>query len=672
MSCLTDDEAMALARGDLLDERREPVERHLDTCPACRLVVAEVAKVLFPSDAPAGDVAEEIEAGPLPPGSTVARYRINRVLGAGAVGLVYEAYDPELKRKTALKLLRPIGGARASVEEARSRLLREAQSMAQIAHPNVVRVYDVGTFEEKVYVVMEYVEGETLTAWLGRPRGWREILDVFVAAARGLAAAHAAKLVHRDFKPDNVLVGTDGAVRVTDFGLAQSLVEGGSAVAGAGMVAGTRAYMAPEQLAGKPADARTDQFSYCVALHEALFGRQAAPSSAPAARALIVDGPSPLPIKEALRRGLRSNPDERHGSMEDLLAALSRSAAATAGGGRPIWRGLLLAGIGLGALTALSGVWRPWQPAGSAKRTPAGVAPRSTGPQAPKKVSVTCGEPPSAGSEGQEVRVGQRWCLTRIDTELSWFEARQACEELGANLATCRSPSDCDVLETTALPRRLFWIGLSDLRSEGVLEWVTDEVLPFPRERWGPAGPDTGGDDRDCVAVQGPVRKDSGQSAPPADPAAPSPASWSTQDCSRRLGAICERTPWIGVRGRSRVYRVLRQPLSWDDAHLACEKLDARLATFADSDDLPEFKFVHSRVAIAVHEGLWIGATDREEEGAFRWITGEPVRREAFQGREPDNAHGAQDCVLLRVANWRLHDRACGDRYSALCSKEIK
>src|SRR4051812_10268762 len=229
---------------------------------------------------------------PLPRGSAVGRYVVLERIGSGGMGVVYAAYDPELDRKVALKLLRPDRAGAAG--EAALRLQRGAQAIARLSDPHVVAVYDAGTFGDQVFVAMELMEGRTLRQWLGEgKRGWREIVDVFVAAGRGLAAAHAAGLVHRDFKPDNVLLGTDGRVKVADFGLARPVGDadpgGGEAalmespgsrgllatpLTEWGVAMGTPAYMAPEQLRGERADARSDQFSFCVALWEALYGRK--------------------------------------------------------------------------------------------------------------------------------------------------------------------------------------------------------------------------------------------------------------------------------------------------------------------------------------------------------------------------------------------------------------
>src|SRR5262245_6706267 len=143
-------------------------------------------------------------------GASIGRYIVLAMVGRGGMGEVYAAYDPELDRKVAVKLLRVKPGNGVTPSEGRQRTLREAQAIARLSHPNVVVVYDVGTFEDKVFIAMEFVEGNTATYWLGaEPRTWEEVLKVFIAAGRGLAAAHDKGLVHRDFKPDNVMVGRD-------------------------------------------------------------------------------------------------------------------------------------------------------------------------------------------------------------------------------------------------------------------------------------------------------------------------------------------------------------------------------------------------------------------------------------------------------------------------------
>src|SRR5262249_54923108 len=200
------------------------------------------------------------------PGRNIGRYVVLSRVGEGGMGVVYAAYDPELDRKVAVKVLHERLG---DPVELRGRLMREAQAMARLSHPNVVSVHDVGRFEDKVFVAMEFIDGWTLGEWLKeKPRSWQEVLAVFRLAGKGLAAAHSAGLVHRDFKPRNVLVGKDQSVKVTDFGLA--FTPGGDGTHGGLILAGTPAYMAPEQLRGEEPDARADQYSFCVALYEAL------------------------------------------------------------------------------------------------------------------------------------------------------------------------------------------------------------------------------------------------------------------------------------------------------------------------------------------------------------------------------------------------------------------
>jgi len=210
----------------------------------------------------------------------IGRFVILRKLGAGGMGVVYAAYDEELERKLAIKVVLPgLHSERASLGE--TRLLREAQALARVSHPNVVQVYEVGSVGEAVYIAMELVRGHTLGEWLAAaPRRWREVLGVFQQVGAGLAAAHAAGVIHRDVKPDNILVGDDGRVRVVDFSLARP-VEGHPSPQGdgphdlartrAGALVGTPLYMSPEQIDGQPADARSDQFSFCVTLYEALY-----------------------------------------------------------------------------------------------------------------------------------------------------------------------------------------------------------------------------------------------------------------------------------------------------------------------------------------------------------------------------------------------------------------
>ena len=283
------------------------------------------------------------------PGTTIGHFRVVRELGAGGMGVVFEAHDPDLDRRVAIKVVK--GGVR-------SNLLREAQAMARLTHPNVVTVHEVGMIDDQVFVVMELVPGSTLAGWLAEPRPWRDIVATFVAAARGLLAAHHAGLVHRDFKPTNVLVDPTGRARVSDFGLAHGddkLAEGSSP-------AGTLAYMAPEQRAGGVVDARADQYAFAIALQEALGPKKAI-------------GAPPRRIRAAVARALSIDPDERFATMAALIVELDAPLHARRRTAAIAFGGTVIAGIAAFALldTARSGdiscadgaalVDRVWSPA---------------------------------------------------------------------------------------------------------------------------------------------------------------------------------------------------------------------------------------------------------------------------------------------------------------------
>ena len=338
---------------------------------------------------------------PLARGAGIGRYVVLNLLGRGGMGEVYAAFDPELDRKVAVKLLRARIENGVSMSEGRQRTLREAQAIARLAHPNVVVVYDVGTFREQVFIAMEFVDGHTASYWVqAQTRTWQEILKVYVAAGRGLQAAHEKGLVHRDFRPENVMVARNGEVRVMDFGLASEIearptvngpvttttakfggvrTDGGTIVlhkqradgpsstsVGAvpvamasddgvvrelrdtdpssaadlfsarltrtGAIMGTPAYMAPEQFFKAGTDARSDQFSFCVTLYEALYGERPFPGNniqtlvGNIVQGNIRDPPPntkvPAWVRKILLRGLRPTAAERYPSMAEILDAL--------------------------------------------------------------------------------------------------------------------------------------------------------------------------------------------------------------------------------------------------------------------------------------------------------------------------------------------------------------
>ncbi|RYE86117.1 MAG: serine/threonine protein kinase, partial [Myxococcales bacterium] len=316
----------------------------------------------------------------------LGRFVLLSRLGAGGMGVVYVAYDEHLDRKVAVKMLH--SRRHAGVEEARRVLLREAQALGRLSHPNVVTVHEVGVHEGRVFLAMEFVAGSTLRSWQQeRPRTVEETLRVYRQAGAGLVAAHACGLVHRDFKPENVMVSDDGRVRVLDFGLARFAPSAPGAAdesepPASQPQAGTPAYMAPEQHAGQGVDARTDQFAFCVALYEALYGeRPFEGSSLTELRAQVCAGQvratrrarGPRWVQAALRRGLQPDPGHRWPSMQALLEALGahplarwrrRAAAAVAVLGAV---GLLAVGRWAarpscdGAAAKLGEVWGPAQ-----------------------------------------------------------------------------------------------------------------------------------------------------------------------------------------------------------------------------------------------------------------------------------------------------------------------
>ncbi len=285
----------------------------------------------------------------------IGRFTTIKQLGSGGMGVVYIAYDEQLDRKIAIKLLhaRP---SRDATSLGHARLVREAQAMAHVAHPNVATVYEVGEYDGQVFLAMELVEGPTLGEWLkAKPRTWREIVAMFIQAGRGLAAAHTAGIVHRDFKPDNVLVGTDDRARVLDFGLARPSsdtptvpptepvvldrlsISLSNRLTQVGSLVGTPAYMSPEQYVRADADARSDQFSFCVSLFEALYGtRPFAGQTLAELMAAVSRGKIRQPkhhrniptwLYAIVARGLHVDPDDRWPDMPALLAALSHDPA---------------------------------------------------------------------------------------------------------------------------------------------------------------------------------------------------------------------------------------------------------------------------------------------------------------------------------------------------------
>jgi len=292
----------------------------------------------------------EVAEVPDPPavGDVIGRFKVRELLGRGGMSLVISAHDPRLDRTVAIKLVGPSGHA-TDQNEFRARLIREARAMAQLRHPHVVAVYEVGEHRGHVFLAMELLPGGTLAAEIGRLRtsgsaDWRRVVALFASAARGLIAAHQAGMVHRDFKPENVLMDRDGRVVVGDFGLVGDFGATGpraergddlpiaETLTRASIVVGTPAYMAPEQQLGAPIDARADQFAFCVSLYEALYGQLPFPghsrneyldaAAAGRLRSPPAEARVPAWLHTVLVRGLAARPDDRWPSMEALLAEI--------------------------------------------------------------------------------------------------------------------------------------------------------------------------------------------------------------------------------------------------------------------------------------------------------------------------------------------------------------
>jgi predicted Ser/Thr protein kinase len=355
MSCPSESTVAGFLERRLSSDQRAVLEAHVEGCVSCRRLVIELSSGLQLVSV----VAEAHTTHPmrvpghgevLAKGIVVSRFVVLDLLGRGGMGAVYMAYDPELDRKVALKLLHP--GTRSG-DDPRAQLVAEAQLMARVSHANVIAIYDIGNYRDQVFAAMELVEGTTLRRWMAerRSRTWREVVDVLLLAGEGLAAAHAANVVHRDFKPENVLIGRDGRVKVSDFGLAAPPSPA------RGPVAGTPGYLPVEALQTGVIDERGDQFSFCITFYEALYGYR--PFSADTFDALVAEvrrGPAPqgrrrVParLSRVVCRGLALAPDRRYPSMRELLADTRHAVA--------VHRRLRIVAAAIGALALALGAF---------------------------------------------------------------------------------------------------------------------------------------------------------------------------------------------------------------------------------------------------------------------------------------------------------------------------
>jgi hypothetical protein len=356
VECADADTLAGLVGGVLPESERAAIATHAATCERCHALLDQLFESSSaggvtpagPDDTTRGDEPSgERAKASLRSGANVGRYVIEERVGAGGMGVVFAATDSELHRRVAIKLLRRSGQGGVMSTAGRERLMREARLLASLSHPNVLTVFDVGTHEGDIFIAMELVDGGSLTSWLKRsPRTTDEIIDRMIEAGRGLAAAHAGGVVHRDVKPDNILVGLDDRARVTDFGLARigqdmaSDLDARKAAAlspdltKTGALMGTPVYMAPEQWNNGTIDARTDQWAFCATLYEVIAGVRPFSVDNPALRTAEIEtgriaapaqGRSvPAWLRKIVERGLRANPKDRWSSMEVVVEALVR------------------------------------------------------------------------------------------------------------------------------------------------------------------------------------------------------------------------------------------------------------------------------------------------------------------------------------------------------------
>jgi eukaryotic-like serine/threonine-protein kinase len=443
--CPDAEELAALLSHALDPDRRAVIVDHAATCSNCHALVSELAgplETVGDVDPHADTRSPEDAAAPVrrmiadalrthERRSRIGRYHLLEVVGAGGMGIVWGAWDPQLARRVALKLVHP------RIESARDRILAEGQALGKLSHPNVVPVYDVGIVDEQVYLVMEWVQGTTLRAYAASPCSQRDIIDAYRQAGEGLAAAHRAGLIHRDFKPDNAIRGDDGRVRVLDFGLARSDDESADPVK---RLAGTPRYMAPEQAAGAALTAAADQYAFALSLREAL-------TRSVGGRSFEV----PSWLTGVLARGTAREPADRFASMADLLRALARDPAR-------VWRrrGIAIAALSTAAMAFALG------------RSHTEAAPTCVGSTA--EIARSWNPAVRAAMAGHlrtlgEFAAGQ---ADRLGDELDRYSAAWAVAHRGACLAHERGE-----LPTTLYERRLSCLARGQAALTTVAELMT-------------------------------------------------------------------------------------------------------------------------------------------------------------------------------------------------------
>jgi cysteine-rich repeat protein len=647
--CLSDDEVLAFVLATVSEANIARIERHIDECASCRFLVAEAARASLADERLTEEDRAADEAAGVA-GVVAGRFVLGTPLGSGALGVVYRARDTHLGRDIAIKLLRPEPTPDLPEAERRNALLEEARAMARLQHPNVVGLYDAGVVAGRVFVAMELVEGGTLAEWLkAEPRPWREIVARFAQAARGLAAAHARGVIHRDFKADNVLLSADGVARVGDFGLARGapepLEDGGAP--DATTLAGTPLYMAPEQWAGRAADARTDQFSFCVALYRALFGqhpfvgqlKEAGP--VPNIRDMVSAGrvlpppPGarvPARLTAALRRGLSADPAARHPSMDALVTTLD--ATLTDRGRVPAWArwaaaAAVVAAAGWGIVQQRSKV--PRDRCGDGRVTP-GIEECDDGndndADGCTRSCLRCAPGPDEVVWGNDPH-----CYTRQHTAMGWDDAQRACAATGGYLAVISSDAEWNGLQPHFFGRGVpgQWWGARDLNGKGHFGSITAEPPPTDLRYFFRTATLARGT---CIA-QG--------------------RHFEALDCATPRSFICERAPWVRRPETGHAYRGVYAVGTWFDAERACRHMGAHLATLGDAQE--------SAFATSTFTGtLWVGARRPPNQAAFAWTDGERFGYTRFGEGEPNVKQWDGACIALSVDGF-WHDRECPSTY---------
>lgn len=425
-----------------------------------------------PGDSPTGGATTAPQTGGrarLARGERVGRYLVHELIGSGGGGEVYEAHDATLDRKVALKVV-----PSTDADPARDQMLREARALARFAHPNVVAVHDVGEAGGRAWIAMELAQGERLEEWLRQPGlAWHDVVRVFAEAARGLAAVHRAGLVHRDFKPANVIVRSDGRVQLIDFGIARP--DAGPARDArplAVLVSGTPGYMAPEQMRGELPDARSDQFSFCAALWEALQGALPFGHSLDTAQLVRIERQeyarpaaalaAPAPVLAAVRKGLQYAPKDRYRSMDELARALGRNLPLD----RRAWVGVVLVSLLAATTIAFLYLWSVRAPASCAGELRAATDLWRGDRRARLEATLHRGTLGAIDARAQELvdatreactgpeRLAERACLQRRRRELDVLLGSLGGGRLGvdqATLAVTSLPSPRDCLEVAAV-----------------------------------------------------------------------------------------------------------------------------------------------------------------------------------------------------------------------------